>query len=268
MLIKRMLTLLVVFVFLINTIPSFAQSISVSPPRTYFNLNAGEADQKKILIMNPSKTETLELSISFNDWKYDEFGANIILEPNSLPNSCAEWIKVLPSTVLTLKPGEEKEIDIQINVPENVNQEDVHSVMMYVTQTNSVERNGQGGELVIISLQTGVKIYRRPNVGRNLDIEFIDYQYSKANNQLILKLENTGNIWAEGIIKNELINQENGKQIELDELVFYSLPKDKRTIIIKLPKDLPKGEYLVTSTFDLGEKDLLKVAELVFNHEK
>lgn len=264
---KRVATFL--FVFLCVSQIIFGQSgLTISPPRTYFTLNAGEKDQKKILIINTSKTETLELAISFNDWEYNEFGSNVISEPSSLPTSCAEWIRVIPSNVLTLKPGEEREIDIEINVPETINQEDVHSVMMYVTQTNSIQRDGQNGETLIITLQTGVKIYHRLNVARNLDIEFLDFNYSKSENRLVLQLENIGNLWAEGIIINELINQETGVQTKLGDLIFYSLPKDKRTIYIPLPKDLPKGEYLITSTFDLGERDLIKVAELNFTNEK
>ena len=246
----------------------YSQSgLTVSPPRTYFTLNPGEVEQKKIKIINPSATETLELAISFNDWKYNEFGSNIILDPNSLPNSLANWITVFPSNVLTLKPKEEKEIDVQLKVPATINQEDVHTVMMYVTQTNSVNREYKNGETLIIMLQTGVKIYHRLNIGRNLDIEFIDFNFEKDKNRLVLELENTGNVWAEGVINNELINQETGEVIKLEEQVFYSLPKDKRTLFIQLPNDLPKSEYLVTSTFDLGDKDAIKVAELNFSNE-
>ncbi len=242
-------------------------AITVSPPRTYFTLNPGGVEQKKVKVINPSKTETLELAISFSDWKYDELGSNDIFDPGSLPNSCSNWVRVYPSNILKLGPKEEAEVDVELRVPENINQEDVHTSMMYITQTNARKKDGQKGETLIITLQTGVKLYQRLNVGRNLDIEFLDFFYDKKEKRLVLKLENTGNVWAEGVITNEIINQGDGTQIKLEDQVFYSLPKDKRTLFIDLPKDLPKGEYLITSTFDLGEKDLVKVAELNFINE-
>jgi P pilus assembly chaperone PapD len=246
----------------------FGQSgMSVSPPRTYFTLNPGETETKIIKVINTSKTEILDLAISFNDWKYDELGSNVISDPNSLINSCYDWIKTTP-TVFTLGPKEEKEIEVRLDVPANISKEDVHTVMMYITQTNVLERPGQNGETLIITLQTGVKLYHRLNTARNLDIEFVDFKYVKSENKLVLKLENIGNVWAEGKISNELISQETGEHIKLEDQIFYSLPGDERTIYIELPENLAKGEYLVNSIFELGEKDLFKIAELNFIHEK
>ena len=42
--------------------------LSVSPPRTYFTVSPGQSETKQVLISNPSKTNTLELSVSFGDW--------------------------------------------------------------------------------------------------------------------------------------------------------------------------------------------------------
>ena len=113
-----------------------------------------------------------------------------------------------------------------------------------------------------VSFQTGVKVYQRLNVGSDLDIDFTNFEYVKKDHSLILQLQNIGNIWADGLLENELFNQDTGEQIKLENQVFYSLPGDHRSIKINLPKDLPKGNYIITSTFNLGEKDLIKIAEL------
>ena len=56
--ILRFLILFISFGFLGNK--AQAQSgVSVSPPRTYFSLNPGEEDRKKILVTNVSETNTL-----------------------------------------------------------------------------------------------------------------------------------------------------------------------------------------------------------------
>lgn len=241
--------------------------LSVSPPRTYFTLDPGGMERKKILVTNTSESNALELAISFNDWKYDEFGTNIISDPNSLSNSCSNWLTIFPSNVLTLGPKESKEIEVQMKVPDQITPDFVHTAMMYITQTNVTTEQNKKGENIRITLRTGVKIYQHENVGRDLNVDFLDFSYSKTTNQLILKIENVGNVWGEGTIKNELINQENGEIITLPEMVFYSLPEDHRTIMIDLPKDLPKTSYIANSTLNLGETDFIKIAELSFSNE-
>lgn len=241
--------------------------ISVSPPKTYFTLNENEVERKKIRVTNLSIKDTLDLSVSFNDWIYDEFGSNIIADPNSLPNSCSDWITVFPSSVFSLGPKEEIELEIQMNVPKELTVDPVHTTMMFITQTNSFDKKNTEGQNIRVSFQTGVKVYQRLNVGSNLDIDFTNFEYIKKDNSLILQLQNIGNIWADGLLENELFNQDTGEQIKLENQVFYSLPGDHRSIKINLPKDLPKGNYIITSTFNLGEKDLIKIAELNFTYE-
>lgn len=267
--ILRYLTLLISFLTLICANKTNAQSgISVSPPRTYFSLNPGESERKKILVTNVSDVNTLELAVSFNDWKYDDYGTNVVSEPNTLPTSSANWITVLPGNTLTLLPKESKEIEILMQVPEKINQEAVHTTMMYITQTNPINGANKSGENIKISIRTGVKIYQRLNTGREQNIEFTNFEFNKAENELVLKIENEGNVWGEGTIKNEIINQENGKQIILQDVVFYSLPNDKRIVYIPLPKNLEKGSYIATSTLSLGDNDNIKIAELSFSNDK
>lgn len=261
------LKILIFFLFFMNSL--WGQSgISVSPPRTYFTLNKNEVERKKIRITNLSPVDTLDLSVSFNDWVYDEFGSNKITDPNSLPNSCSDWITVYPSNVFSIAPSQEIELEVQLNVPKDINDVPVHTAMMFITQTNSVATKDAKGQNVNVSFQTGVKIYQRLNIGSDLDIDFTNFEYVKKDHSLVLQLQNIGNIWIDGFIESELVNQETGEQIKLDNQVFYSLPGDIRSIIIPLPKDLPIGDYFVSSTFNLGEKDLIKIAELNFTYEK
>src|SRR5690606_40995091 len=65
--------------------------ISVSPPRTYFTLNPGQSETKVILVSNPSKTNTLELSVAMNEWEYDKAGNNEIKEAGTLSTTSASF---------------------------------------------------------------------------------------------------------------------------------------------------------------------------------
>lgn len=256
------------FVFILLSTIILAQSgISVTPPRNYFTLNPGEKEKKIIQVSNLSSTDNLEFAISFNDWVYDENGSNKVVEANTLENSCSSWINVFPSNVFSLAPNEKKEIEIEMTVPDTINDTPVHTTMMYITQTNTTNGRNSAGEKIKFSLRSGVKIYQRRNIQQDLNIEFIDYKYIKEENKLVIDIDNLGNIWADGIIMNELVNQDTGKVTELKDVVFYSLPGDKRTLVIALPKDLPVGKYIATSTVDLGDANDSKVAELIFDYE-
>lgn len=258
----------IIFAFLLSINSNAQSGVSVSPPRTYFNLNPTESDRKKILVTNISDVNTLELAISFNDWKYDDYGTNIVSDPNSLLTTCADWITVLSGNTFTLLPKESKEIEVLMQVPEKINQEDVHTAMMYISQTNPIIGKNKTGENIKISVRTGVKIYQRLNVNRNMNVEFTNFVFDKFSGNLVLNIVNEGNVWSEGTIKSELINQDNGKTLKLPDVVFYSLPKDKRIVNIELPKDLEKGSYIATSTLSLGDNDNIKIAELNFSNEK
>lgn len=264
----RLLTLVSFLALFFSSKINAQSGISVSPPRTYFTLNPGESERKKILVTNVSDVNTLELAVSFKDWKYDNYGANLVSEPSTLPTSNANWITILPNNTFTLLPKESKEIEVLMQVPEKINMESVHTTMMYITQTNPVAGQSKSGENIKISIRTGVKIYQRLNIGRETNVEFTNFVYDKVENRLVLNITNEGNVWSEGTIRNELINQENGEQLKLQDVVFYSLPNDKRIVYIPLPKDLPKGSYIATSTLSFEKDDQLKIAELTFSNDK
>lgn len=245
----------------------FAQTgISVSPPRTFFQMNPGESEIKKLLITNPSPVHDLDLSISIHDWHYDAEGSNVVREAGSLNNSCANWISILPSSIFHLKPNESTEIDLLMKVPEDLDADpQVHTVMLYITQLNPTDALDSQGANIQVAVRTGVKIYHRDRSPREYRIEPLDFYLDKTNNQIVLIFENQSNVWTDGTISSELLSQTDGSQIDLPEIVFYTLPGDKRKITIPLEEDLPSGTYIISSVFEYA--DIVNLAELKFEYE-
>lgn len=243
--------------------------ITVSPPRTYFESRTGEAQEKKILVTNPSKTSALNLTVSFSDWQYNQLGDNLITEPNTLDNSMVSWISIMPQSYFTLAPGETRELSVHVTPPPLTDRsEPVHTAMMYITQTNPTDGVNEQGALIKVAVRTGVKIYHRDSsMPASPDIEFTDFKFQKENSRLLLALKNTGNIWTDGTIVTELTNQSDGSKIKLEDQVIYTMPEDDRSVLIPLPKDFKKGKYIATSTFSYGDNDIIKMAELTFNYE-
>jgi len=245
----------------------YAQTgLSVTPPRVYFTVAAGQTQSQKITISNVSKTSTLDLSISLNDWSYDDKGNNQIYDAGSTAVSCAKWLAVLPSSFFSLAPGETKDIEVQVSPPASLTDTlPVHTAMLYVSQLNPVDDVSQKGTNIKVAVRTGIKLYQRFPVNRkaNLDIE----NFSKLNQELILKFANIGNVWADGTASCELLNRQTGKKINLKEVIFYSLPGNQRNVYFSLPSGLEKGEYVASAVLNYGDDTTVKLAELEFKNE-
>lgn len=255
--------------FLLLSQPLFSQiGLSVSPPRLYYQLKAGEAGTQKVLISNVSKDHSMSLSLTIGDWKYDEQGNNLMLPPDSLATSCATWLSVPEGTYITLEPGEQREINLNMTVPhESDKKGNVQTAMLYVTQMNAVDGTDSDGAAIKVNVRQGIKIYRS---GCDSEVKKLEIEHLKIDrevNSLALVFKNLGNIWINGKVTTSLFNQTTGDEFALEETIFYTLPDDHRTMYIPIGKPLEKGDYVATVVMDYGEDTTLEAAELQFSHE-
>lgn len=265
---KNLLRLLS-FVLLSFYSPAKAQTgLDVMPPRTYYSSAAGSSSVNKIKVSNPSKSNSLTLSISVEDWEYDANGNNVIAEAGTLKNSASTWISIKPQSFFTLAPGESQDVEVTVTPPaKRFDSLNVHTALVFVSQTNPVDSYNDKGALIKISLRSGVKIYHRYDENLPPIVDFTDYQYNKLLKKLNLSIANNGNTWTDGTVVTELVNQTDGSQIKLDDQMIYTLPGDRRLVGIALPAALKPGKYIATSTFSYGDDDTIKMAELTFIHE-
>ena len=247
--------------------PAIAQTgLSVTPPRVYYTISPGQQQTQKITVSNVSKTSTLDLSISLNDWAYDERGNNQIFDAGSTAISCAKWASILPSSFFSLAPGEHRDIEIQMTVPASLKDTlPVHTAMLYVSQLNPIDDVSQKGTNIKVAVRTGIKLYQRLPVARNANLDIQNFSKTKEN--LILQFANIGNVWADGTASCELLNRQTGKKTSLKDIIFYSLPGNKREVLFTLPATLEKGEYVASAVLNYGDEATVKLAELEFKNE-
>ena len=242
--------------------------LDVTPPRTYYTSAAGATTVNKIKVSNPSKSTSLTLSVSVNDWEYDQNGSNVIAEAGTLKNSAAHWISIKPQSYITLAPGESQDVEITVTPPaKKFDSLNVHTALVFITQTNPVDSHDEKGSLIKISLRSGVKIYHRYNDELLPSVAFSDYQYNNKMKKLELSIANKGNTWTDGTVVTELVNQTDGTQVKLEDQIIYTLPGDERIVGIPIPAVLKPGKYIATSTFSYGDNDTIKMAELTFIHD-
>ena len=265
--------LITLSILLIQALFANAQTgLSVGPPRLYFVANGGQSQSLTVDVTNPSKDYTLELAASMEDWEYSTYGDNVLHPKGTLSTSCTNWISV-SEPFFALKPGETKTLQVNMLVPREVSYVDslpVHTAMLFITQLNPKEGNQRDGANIRIALRSGVKVYHRFNGMDRPDLEITDLKYlniDTAGSYLELGYEVTGNIWLEGQMRAELLNQETGAKISLTNTSFYALPGDKRQSFIDIPKDLPKGSYLASVMLFYGNQQLVKAGEMEFSYE-
>lgn len=261
-----------VFLLGMNVLEAMGQTgLSVSPPRSYFTVESGKSETKKLLISNPSKTHTLELSVSLGDWEYDSLGNNVMKEAGTLKTSSAGWIEVLPQSFFSIAPGTSHEIEVKMTVPDTLSDEvPVHTTMLYVTQINPVDGLNEQGANIRAAIQSGVKLFHRKPITRKAELDIQNFRYQKEKGEhLKLYFENTGNVWIDGTISCELLNQSTGEKIRIKDVVFYSMPGDQRVMYLKLPEErLSPGKYMATALIEHEHAASLQMAELIFNYEK
>jgi len=251
---------------------SLAQAgMTVSPGKLYFKLTPGGAGTQKIVVSNPNNKD-LEIGVSLNDWDYDSLGNNQTYDAGTLKTSATEWIRVMPGSYFTLRPGEKRELDVVFSVPANANTEiPVHTAMMFLTQLNPGDGRAADGTSIKVSVRMGIKIYHSFSQSDVRDIEVMNFtdvlpekDDKTSSGYLELKLHNTGKQWLEGKVKWEILNTQTGEKKKLDDQEIFSLPGDQRLVRQSLPLNLAKGKYTATAIINYGDKDELKLVELEF----
>lgn len=243
--------------------------ISVSPPRLYFELDAGQAGANTVKVVNVSASHTLDLSLSLGDWEYNENGDNVLYQADTLATSCASWVAIGPEDAyFSIKPGESKDVTINLNVPATLNNDiSVHTAMLYITQMNPVDDFDAQGAKIQVSVQSGVKLYHRRAESQSKLLEIENLVFSKEGApRLDLFFANGGNVWTDGLIHVDLLNTENGKTTSMEKIAFYTMPGDKRRTVIPLPTTLEKGSYVATVLIDYDENNM-EIGELKFTYE-
>ncbi len=242
--------------------------LSVSPPRVYYTLGEGESGSQKVLVSNLSKEHMLNLSFTFGDWKYDDRGNNLMFPPDTLDNSCASWLSLPGGTYINLEPGESREIDLMMTVPSILQETDnVQTAMLYVTQMNPVDGVDTQGAAIKINVRQGIKIYRKGLQPETKQLEIVNMTFDRERDIIGLEFINSGNAWVNGTLKTTLFNRTTGKEIALDETVYYTMPGDRRLMDIPLKDKPEKGEYTATVMLDYGDDNTLEAAELEFTYE-
>ncbi len=106
----------VLFSLFLST-PSWAGfSLSISPIRWEAKGNAGKTLRQVITLTSGAKT-VQKVQVSVGDWTLTEGGAPVFVDPETMPNSAAAWLR-FDSQEFTVYPRQKKTFKISIDIPD------------------------------------------------------------------------------------------------------------------------------------------------------
>ncbi len=98
---------------------AYAVSIGISPVSYELTGNRGDVIENQIKVYNPNQTDTLKIEMQVEDIAPSGEEGQVVVEPAETETySLASWVVCEPKE-FDLKPGEEKFVAFDINIPDN-----------------------------------------------------------------------------------------------------------------------------------------------------
>lgn len=255
---------LAVFILLMAFIFFDAQSqkISTSPTRLNFKVSPGGTRQAKITVTNNDAARH-DFSVDFGDFDATREGKSKFLEKGEMARSCADWLSASPS-LFSLEPGEAQEVFLTLDVPQDSAALIARWAVTYIRLAEERRGQQQDSDGLIVNLNQayrfGVYVFQTPPNATYAKGELIDFKYNE--DQLKLRLRNTGETFLKCNSYAELTNLQTGEVSRLKSRQFTVLPASNRDVSFFIPKSYKPGTYSVLGVLDYGNRDEIEAAEI------
>jgi len=242
-------------------------SMSVAPLSLQLDLPPGEGGSGSFLVRNTG-SEAIDVAVTLHDWWRTPEGNLQVLPTGTVERSCADWI-VYSTELVTLAPGEEHEITMDVVIPEDVTGD--HWAMLLVEERPRPAEQAQVEEGLTdttrVIVAYAVKILQRDPLNEAAgaaitNIAVLDSQPLR----LEMTFVNDGNahITTSGTVEVRDIYGETVQSFEIDP--FPSLPGEERILAVDAPETLealPAGTYYAVVQLDFGGDYLIQGGRLL-----
>ncbi len=257
---------LLTILFLIGK--TFAQNVSVSPSRLYFNAGIGEYETQEVMVTNNSD-KPQSFQVSFADFEArGNTGKSDIMKAGESEHSCADWLSASPS-FFTLNAGESKKVKVLLQVPNTPEANQVKWAVMSIKLAHERTAPQEKGENIIgfgivQTFQFIIHIFQSPPTVTYKDAQITSFKtYEKDGKKYFyLEVKNTGDAILDCASYIEITNLQNGESNRLDVKAFTVLPGTSREVLFPFPESLQPGKYSIMGVVDFGSDEKVEAAEL------
>lgn len=221
-------------------------TLKIGPARFEFLLPPGYRHTDALIVTNTLKHK-VRLKAEVYDFDVDDRGNMVVLKTNTIPLSCASWIKFNPRE-FTLSPGEKQIVRFTIRAPENTIAGEHRCIIIFGTPP--VAEPGVVG----IVLNIGVVVYAAvPEIERSCEVKNIsEISYKDGVLKFITQLYNSGNARFRGRGKYEIKNDKG-------EVIFEDIFPDftvmpERNLLIPLEKEIEISPGSYNLSLELKER--------------
>ena len=249
--------------------PALAQSengsgLSISPTRTELSIKPGEAGTVSITLKNVTKGNVTAKAL-VNDFEADnDTGEPKLITDDSKQSAATIRNFLLGLDDIPLKPGEQKEIIVPVQIPSDASPGAYYGVIRY--QAVPVTEGSQGAGQVALTASVGslVLIEVPGNITEKIQIlsagALISGKagsvFTKKPNQVGIKIKNLGNSFAKPFGQVQVQNM-SGKNVQTYELNNSTprgnvLPAAERTFRDELKGVSTPGRYKIVANISYG----------------
>lgn len=245
-----------------------AQSVQVSPAIVSFDEISSKNGATITLTNSGNIAQTIK--ILYADWIRDSLGQHQFFAPETLPQSCSNWIQISQNTI-ELPANSQQKITIYLDVPENANDQQMYwSMLLFrgILETESLNGKGKSTKATIEeSYQIGVHIYyESDNLTETSAI--LNNLKQTGPTQFQMLIDNTGKTQIQGLAHLELIHLETGKEFNLPETKVPIFPGFSCKLTLTVPDSLPRGSYSGLAILDYGDSFPLEGYEFEYDKKK
>lgn len=257
-----------------NSITSNGNGYRISPVVSSQTINPGQSSSVQVYLTNIS-TAPENLQVVVDDFQAkDETGTPaLILSGQSLPRHGLKQYTSLPTTTLSLNPGETKSLFVNIKIPANAVPGGYYGAVRFTPLGSNGEKNvnlaASVGSLMLVKVPGDIKevvtiaSFGVSRGGGSLRSIF----FGNSNLAAVVRFQNSGDIQEQPFGK--IVLKKGGKTLQTTEINNTQqpgnvLPDSIRKFSVSLDKVGKVGKYTVEGNFGYGSNGQLLSAKSTF----
>jgi P pilus assembly chaperone PapD len=209
----------------------------------------GGAIEPGVINVRNSSDETVQATVTLEDWDRGEDGGNRWYEPGSVHGACADRLEVFPRA-LSLDAGASQSVRVSFRGNAELARECWGAVVLATTPP-PVEGSG-----ISHVIRTAVKVYVPPALTRAaVEVAAVEIAAVEAADEVRVDFANTGNVHVISRATLQIRTPDNVVAHELELPPAYLLPGARGRVAVPMPALAP-GRYVLLAIADYGGAEL------------